>query len=104
MMSVHVVCSNEECGQKLKVADEFAAKSVKCPKCGTSTLVPAAGEAAADGTRIVAKPDAPSVGDDGLGATRVPSDRARDAEPEAPTGEGSDELDRLRDKARTRSC
>lgn len=37
-MSILIACPS--CGARLKVADNAAGKTVQCPKCGTSMLVP----------------------------------------------------------------
>src|SRR6476469_2883225 len=42
-MPIAITCAG--CGKNLKVKDEWAGKKGKCPQCGTTFLIPAAGEA-----------------------------------------------------------
>src|SRR5947208_726583 len=49
-MPISVTCDN--CGKALKVKDEWAGKRAKCPGCGNSFTVPAAGVAVAVGPKV----------------------------------------------------
>src|SRR3982751_6576474 len=42
-MPIAITCAG--CGKNLKVKDEWAGKKGKCPQCGTTFAIPAAGQA-----------------------------------------------------------
>jgi hypothetical protein len=44
-MTIQVRCPNQECGKLLAVRDDFAGKTGKCPRCGTTMPIPNPGEA-----------------------------------------------------------
>ncbi|MEJ5277538.1 MAG: MJ0042-type zinc finger domain-containing protein [Thermogemmata sp.] len=46
-MSILIACPS--CGARLKVADNAAGKTVQCPKCGTSMLVPSSSPSSSSG-------------------------------------------------------
>lgn len=48
-MSIQLVCP---CGKALRVSEAHAGRRVRCPACGSEHLVPAAGEAPRQGTRV----------------------------------------------------
>ena len=80
-MPIQVICSNDDCQQRLKVKDELAGKKVKCPKCGTAILVPAP------------EPKASGADPDETGATRVVTKRPAASVDPAPGGEAAQDED-----------
>jgi uncharacterized protein YxjI len=98
---IQVKCANPACGKVLRVKDELAGKTVKCPACQASLTIPKAGAAAAapaakpaaapaqkpaapGGTKPVAKPAATKPA--AAGAVQKQAAGGKPAAAKAPAG------------------
>src|SRR5262245_9161534 len=93
-MPIQVKCPNPSCGKSLRVNDELAGKTVRCPACKNALKLPAATPAPVPAAQPAAKKAAPAP----AAAARAPApaparEKANGTRPARPP---ADEEDRAR--------